>query len=143
MRSRHEWQAMLRSLGAAFTDLVSAETAMVGGEIKRSGRHLLVAVSLFTLAFTVVLWATGVATAFLVALFGLWMPVWAACLVVVGLLLVVVVVLGALAMARLRRLEGPIALISRRWQDHWTWWREQVLAEEPTVRVSGRREEEP
>jgi hypothetical protein len=95
------------------------------------------------LAFSLVLWAAGVATAFLVALFALWLPVWGACLVVLGLHLLVVGALGALAMARVRRLEGPFSIIGRRWRDHWAWWQEQVLAEEPAVRVGGGREEEP
>lgn len=124
-KARH-WGELVRSLGDALLALLGAELEALQGDFSRTGKTLAVALLLAGGALALVLWTAGVLTAGLVALFALWLPVWGAALVVAAILLVIAAGLAGLAWHRLRRLEGPVQTVSRRWEDHTTWWRSRI-----------------
>lgn len=137
----NDWVEMFRGLGQAFLDLVKAELAELGEELKGSSKHLAIAAGLFVGALFITFWWVSV-TLFLVYrlcfwLYRTWLEAPAAGAAAAGTVwLVFALVVGAVAfvgMRQLKKVENPAVLVERRWTDHMRWWHTRVLAEEKTV----------
>ena len=132
------WSASLQALGGAFGELARAELAALGDDLSRSGRRLGGALLLLVAALFFLFWALGLLVFLGVEVAGLWLPRWAAVAVVLGVVLLIVAVLGAVGRHRLKRLETPAVMVRRRWTSHRDWWLEQF----PEGAPAGRRRRE-
>ena len=128
-RGRKDWGDLLRSLGRAFGDVVSAELEALKKDFARDGRHLGIAVGLIVAATALVCWSLGIVTALAIAVLAIWLPIWASILIVLVTVLLVVAILLLVARHHIGRLEGPTNTVQRRWTDHRRWWNDRVLAE--------------
>jgi hypothetical protein len=128
-----DWIEMIRGLGLALIEVLRAEAAALAGDLKRSGRDLAIGVVLLAAAAGIGFWLLGLLIASIVAVIAIWLPVWAAALITVGLFLTVAGILAALGARRLKKLESPVRSVSRRVEDHVNWWQARLLPEtEPT-----------
>lgn len=130
MRRPAEWAGLVRGLGGALLELLGAELEALQGDFGRLGKKLAIIVALALAAVVLALWGLGVLTAAAVALFALWMPVWAAAGLVFVLLMLVVGGLAFVAWRRLEALQGPAQLVQGRWQEHLEWWHTVSRTEE-------------
>jgi hypothetical protein len=138
---RQSWSETFRALGAAVLGLLKAEIEALERELARSGKSLALGLGFFAAAAALAFWTLGVATYFAVQLLAVWLPLWAASLVVTG---VFAAATGALAFAglkKLERFENPLSTARRRLDDHIDWWQNDLLAPAPPRRVSGGRRE--
>ena len=129
------WRDLLASLGASLVGVAEAEVTALKQDLRFTGRQFAVAIGLVVVAAILGFWVVG-ATCFVLYQVGiLWLPGWAAALIVLGLLLVVVMILAGVARSRLRALEAPVDTVRRRVDDHVDWWQSNLLApEEPDTR---------
>jgi hypothetical protein len=58
---------------------------------------------------------------------GIWLPAWAASLVVLVVLAILAMALLAGAKASFQRIEAPKAMIRRHVQEHMDWWEDEIL----------------
>lgn len=121
------WVALFESLREAFIGVMQAEARSLRLDFELSKRNLVRAIGLAAGATFVVFWAIGVIVFLLIQVVGLWLPVWASTLVVLGLLVVVGIALVVAARASLRRIEAPKAMIRRHVQEHVDWWEGEIL----------------
>jgi len=126
-----EWLELLRALGQSLADLAKAELAALKAELARNGRTLAIALGLSGAALMVVFWLVWLLIYTAVQILAIWLPLWGASLVMVGVLLLLVATLALLGMSKLKRLESPAATAGRRWEDHRDWWDRRLLAETP------------
>ena len=131
------WLDQLRALGAAFLEVLRAEIEALREDVTLSARRLGIALALFAVAAAVAFWLLGVLLFALVAVLAIWLPLWGAALVLVGLLALVTAALGWAAMRRLRRFEGPATTVRRRLGDHLDWWQQSLLRDERPVVAGG------
>jgi hypothetical protein len=142
------WLELLRSSGQALLEVFRVELAELGGDLGRSGRHLLRAVVFFLVAAFLGFWTVVVLFYFLFQLLSLWLsPVMASGLVLL-LFLVAVGILGLLGYLQLRKCENPAVIVKRHLDDHTAWWNERLLpsdgVESPATRPpAGQPWEEP
>ena len=129
----HELIDQLRAIGAAFLEVLRAESEALRADVTLSAKRLGAAVALFGAALVVAFWLVGLLLVALVALLALWLPVWGAALIVTGLLALVVGLLGWIGTKKLRAFEGPARTIGRRLSDHLAWWQSSLLREERPV----------
>lgn len=134
---------MLRSLGRAFGDVLSAELGALKEDFARDGKNLGIGVGLVVAAAALAAWSLCLVTALAVAVLAIWLPVWGAILVVLGVAVLVIAGLALVARRYFGRLEGPTNTIQRRWEDHRQWWNDRVLAEPPPRPALDREREEP
>ncbi|HEX2253808.1 MAG TPA: phage holin family protein [Thermoanaerobaculia bacterium] len=123
------WLGLFRSLGTAYLDLLRAEWAEVRREIAVSAKRLAVGVALLGAAAAVGFWFVAVAIYLVIVVLALWLPQWAAVLVVTVLLLAVIAVLALVGMKRLQKVESPTTVFARRYDDHLDWWHDRLLAQ--------------
>ncbi|MDX1630704.1 MAG: phage holin family protein [Thermoanaerobaculia bacterium] len=128
-RRRREWKELLAALGRAFGRVLGAELGALRDDFLRDGKHLGWGVGFVVAAGALGAWSLGVLTALAIAVLAIWLPLWGAILVVLGVLLAVIAVLLLLARSRFRRLESPAVRIQDRWEDHRRWWDERILGE--------------
>jgi hypothetical protein len=107
--------------------LLSAELDGARGELAELLRRGLALALLVAVAAGLAFWALGAATAAAIAGLSLWLPVWGAALVLFAVFAGAALVLALVARARLRRLEGPGAILQRRAENHLRFWREEVF----------------
>lgn len=122
------WIELLRSLGESLIEVVRAEVEALQGDLKRSGRHLGIALALLGAVAVLAFWIVGLIVFFLVALLAYWLPLWGAALVVLVLFAVVAAVLGLLAKRHLSRFQ-PVDDVKRHVDDHLDWWQNGFLAQ--------------
>jgi hypothetical protein len=115
------WIELFRSLGQALFDVLRAEAEALGEDFRRSGHHLVRGLALFGGAAAVGFWTLGVLVLALIAVLAIWLPAWAAALLVAALFATTAGVLAVLGLRQLRRLESPA--------DHLDWWHTRLLAE--------------
>ena len=127
------WIDLFRGLGQSYLDLLAAEWAEVKRQLAASGKSLLWAAGLFGAAAAISFWLVALVLFVLVAVLHVWLPWWGAALVVTGLVLLVVAVLAALGVSRLKKVENPMAVVGRRYEDHLDWWDRRLLAEQRRV----------
>jgi len=133
------WIELFRSLGQALLEVLRAEAEALGEDLRRSGAELLRGLALLGGAAAVAFWTLGVLVLALIAVLAIWLPLWAATLIVAALFAGTTGVLAALGWRRLRRLETPAASVRRRVEDHLDWWQSRLLAE-PAPALAGAAE---
>ena len=121
------WVALFQSLREAFIGVMEAEGRSLRLDFELSKRQLARAGGLAALAVFVCFWAIGVLVLLLVLVASLWLPIWAASLVVLALLVLMGLALVAGARGSLRRIEAPKAMIRRHVQEHVDWWEDEIL----------------
>jgi hypothetical protein len=127
------WIELFRSLGQSLLGVLRAEADALAADFRRSGGHLARGLALFAGAAGVLFWTLGILVLALIALLSLWLPVWAAALLVAALFALVAGLLVALGLGQLRRLESPIDSIRGRVSDHLDWWQHHLLADPAAV----------
>lgn len=137
MRRWHSrWSDLLAPLGQAGLDLARAEYGAVSSEIRSSGRSLVKALLLLLIALFASFWAIGAVALVVVEVGSLWLPRWAAALVVLALFLLVGLLFAVVARRRLRRIERPAETVRRRLNEHRDWWDRRIAAAGPQARSS-------
>ncbi len=121
------WIALFQSLRDAFVGVMEAEVQSLRLDFELTKRHIGQAIGFAVLAVFVCFWVIGVFVLLLVQVAGIWLPNWAASLVVLAFLSLCGMGLVAAARERLRRIEAPKAMIRRHVQEHMDWWEEEVL----------------
>ena len=138
---RESWSETFRALGAAVLALFKAEIEALERELARSGKSLALGLGLFAAAAALGFWTLGVATYFVIQLLAVWLPLWAASLVVTLLFAAVTGGLVFAGIKKLERLENPLSTARRRLDDHIDWWQNDLLTPAPPRRVPGGRGE--
>jgi hypothetical protein len=123
------WIELFRSLGQALFEVLRAEARALGEDFRRSGAELARALALLGGAAALGFWTLGALLLALIAVVAIWLPPWAAALIVTALFAGAAGVLALLAIRRLRRLESPAESIRQRVSDHLDWWNHRLLAE--------------
>jgi hypothetical protein len=123
------WIELFRSLGQALFEVLRAEAGALGEDLRRSGGKLVRGLVLFGGAAAVGFWTMAVLVLTLIAVLAIWLPLWAAALIVAGLFAATASLLALLGWRQLRQLESPAASIRRRLEDHLDWWQHGLLAE--------------
>jgi len=126
-----EWIDLFRSLGEALLEVLRAELAALQEDFGRSGRHFGVALALFGGAAALGFWIIGLVIFVLVTLLNLWLPLWGAALIVLGIFVLTAAILAALGLRRFRKVENPITNVQRRVDDHLEWWQRLLAQPEP------------
>jgi Zn-dependent protease with chaperone function len=130
------WIELFRSLGQALFEVLRAEAEALGEDLRRSGAELLRGLALLGGAAAVAFWTLGALVLALIAVLAIWLPLWAATLIVAALFAGTTGLLAVLGWRRLRRLETPAASVRRRVEDHLDWWQNRLLAE-PAPALAG------
>lgn len=130
------WIALFRSLGESLLEVLRAELAALQEDFTRSGRHLGVALALLGGAAALGFWILGLLLFTLVALLDVWLPLWAAALIVLAVFALAAAVLVKLGLSRLRQVENPVESVRKRVDDHLDWWQNSLLAEPVAVEAA-------
>lgn len=123
------WIDLFRSLGESLIEVVRAETTALQADLKTSGRHLGIALGLLGAAVLLLFWVLGLLIFLAVAVLSVWLPVWAAALIVFLLFAAVMAVLILLGLRRLKLVENPVDSVKRHVDDHLDWWQNGLLAQ--------------
>lgn len=123
------WIELFRSLGQALFEVLRAEARALGEDFRRSGGELARGLALLGGAAALGFWTLGALILALIAVLAIWLPPWAAALIVTVLFAGAAGLLALLGMRRLRRLESPAESIRQRVSDHLDWWHHRLLAE--------------
>lgn len=129
------WIEMFRGLGEALLDVLRAEVATLQEDLTRSGRIAGGALALLGVALILLFWILGLLIFCLVAVAAIWLPLWAASLVVLALFLSMAGVLAWLGVNRLKQVENPLQTFRRRVDDHLDWWQNTLLREQRPVDI--------
>jgi hypothetical protein len=129
------WVDLVRSLGGSLIEVLRAEVDALKEEIAISGRHLAVGLALFGAAAVLLFWTLGALIFTLGAVLAIWLQVWAAALIVVGLFLFAAALLLWLGWRQLKRFENPLASLRQHVEDHLDWWQHTLLREEKKVEM--------
>ena len=135
---RQSWSETFRALGTAVLGLLKAEIEALEQDLARSGKNAALGIALFAAAGAAGFWTLGVATYFLIHLLALWLPLWAAALVVTLVLAGAAAGLAFAGVKKLEKFENPLTTARRRLDDHIDWWQDRALPpNEPRRRVEG------
>ena len=129
------WIEMFRGLGEALLDVLRAEVATLQEDLTRSGKIAGGALALLGVALILLFWILGLLIFCLVAVAAIWLPLWAATLVVLVLFLTVAGVLSWLGINRLKQVENPVETFRRRVDDHLDWWQNTLMREQRPLDV--------
>lgn len=129
------WADLFRSLGESLLKVLRAELAAVEDDFRRSSVHLKAALGLLGAVAVLGFWIAGLLIFVLITVLDIWLPLWAAALIVMALFTIVAAVLGKLGVDRIRRIDNPVASVKQRVDNHLEWW-QQLLAETRPVEVS-------
>src|SRR5215210_412561 len=116
------WIDLFRSLGDALVEVVRAEVAALQDDLKRSGQHLGVALGLLGAAVLLSFWVLGLLVFLVITVLDIWLPLWAAALIVFVVFLAAMGVLAWLGIRRLKQVENPVDSFKRHIDDHLDWW---------------------
>ena len=131
------WIELFRSLGQALFEVLRAEARALGEDFRRSGGELARGLALLGGAAALGFWTLGVLVLALIAVLAIWLPPWAAALIVTALFAGAAGLLAMLGIRRLRRLESPAESIRQRVSDHLDWWNRRLLAEPAAAEIEG------
>ena len=123
------WIELFRSLGQALFEVLRAEARALGEDFRRSGGELARGLALLGGAAALGFWTLGALILALIAVLAIWLPPWAAALIVTALFAGTAGLLALLGIRRLRRFESPTESIRQRVSDHLDWWNHRLLAE--------------
>ena len=129
------WIEMFRGLGESLLDVLRAEVATLQEDLSRSGRIAGGALALLGVALILLFWILGLLIFALVAVATIWLPLWAAALVVLVLFLAAAGILSWLGVKRLKQVETPVQTFRRRVDDHLDWWQNTLLREQRPVDI--------
>lgn len=129
------WIDMFRGLGESLLDVLRAEVATLQEDLSRSGRIAGGALALLGVALILLFWIVGLLIFVLVSVLAIWLPLWAASLVVLALFLAVAGALSWLGVRRLKQVENPVQTFRRRVDDHLDWWQNTLLREQRPLDV--------
>ena len=129
------WIDLFRSLGESLVEVWRAEMANLQGDLERSGRHLGMALAFLGGAAVLFFWIVGLMLFAMIAILYIWLELWAAALIVLGLFLLAAGILGWLGLRRMRQVENPVATVRKRVDNHLDWWQHGLLARPKTLDV--------
>ena len=120
---------LLRSLGEALLAVLEAEANALRTDLAESGRRFAVVLALAATAAFLLFWSIWAAGLALYQILSLWLPSWAAALILLAVLLLLASIFGGLARYRLGQIEPPVDTVRRRVDDHRNWWHEELLSD--------------
>jgi hypothetical protein len=129
------WIDLFRSLGESLIEVVRAETGALQEDLKRSGRHLGVALGFLGVTVLLLFWILGLVVFTLVAVLSVWLQLWAAALIVLAAFVLVAGIFAWLGVKRLRQVENPVDSVKRHVDDHLDWWQNGLLASGKTLDI--------
>ena len=129
------WIDLFRSLGESLIEVVRAETGALQEDLKRSGRHLGVALGLLGAAVLLLFWILGLMVFAAVAILSIWLQLWAATLIVLAVFVLAAAILAWLGVKQIRQVENPVDSVKRHVDDHLDWWQNGLLATGRTVDI--------
>ena len=129
------WIEIFRGLGESLLEVLRAEAATLQEDLSRSGRIAGRAMALLGTALILLFWILGLLIFALVAVAAIWLPLWAAALVVLTLFSIVAAVLAMMGVSRLKQVENPVETFRRRVDDHLDWWQSSLLRTERPLDV--------
>ncbi len=130
------WIDLFRGLGESLLTVLRAEVATLQEDLSRSGRIAGGALALLGVALILLFWILGLVIFTAVVVLAIWLPLWGASLVVLGLFLVAAGLLGWMGTNRLKQVENPVDTFRRRVDDHLDWWQNTLLRETRPVDVA-------
>ncbi|HEV3073430.1 MAG TPA: phage holin family protein [Thermoanaerobaculia bacterium] len=131
------WIELFRSLGQALFEVLRAEARALGEDFRRSGAELARGLALLGGAAALGFWTLGALVLTLIAVLAIWLPPWAAALIVTALFASAAGLLALLGIRRLQRFESPAESIRQRVSDHLDWWNHRLLAEPAALAIEG------
>ena len=137
------WIDLFRSLGESLLEVWRAELATLQDDLQRSGRHLGTALGLLGGALVLLFWIVGLLLFVLIALLHVWLPWWAAALIVLLLFVLSTGLLVWLGVRRLRQVENPVETVRQRLDNHLDWWQHSFLSRPRMLDVDGVANDEP
>lgn len=120
------WGGMIRELGQSVVALLRLEITALTDDLARSGRAATDGLVLAAVAFAFAFWTVGALAALVVSILAIWLPVWAAALVLFLLLLGATGGAAWRSQQRLRRVENPVTTVTRHVDDHLAWWQDRL-----------------
>jgi uncharacterized membrane protein YbhN (UPF0104 family) len=123
------WIDLFRTLGESLTEVLRAESTALQTDLKTSGRHLGIALALFGVAALLSFWVLGLLIFLAVVAIAVWLPLWAATLIVLLVFLAALAFLAWLGLRRLKLVENPVDTMKRHVDDHLDWWQNGLLAQ--------------
>lgn len=129
------WIEMFRGLGEALLDVLRAEVSTLQEDLSRSGRIAGGALALLGVALILLFWIVGLLIFALIAVLAIWLQLWAASLIVLGLFLIATGILAWLGVNRLKQVENPVQTFRRRVDDHLDWWQNTLLRDQRPLDV--------
>ena len=129
------WIEMFRGLGESLLDVLRAEVSTLQEDLSRSGRIAGGALALLGVALILLFWIVGLLIFALIAVLAIWLELWAAALIVLGLFLVATGILAWLGVNRLKQVENPMQTFRRRVDDHLDWWQSTLLRDQRPLDV--------
>jgi hypothetical protein len=127
------WIDLIRSLGESLLEVLKAELAALQADFGRSGRRLGLALGFLGGAAMLLFWLVGLLLFTLIVVLAIWLPLWAAALILLALFTIAAGILAGLGVRRLREIENPMDNIRRRMDDHIDWWQNSLLADAKPV----------
>jgi hypothetical protein len=124
------WIEMFRGLGEALLEVLRAEVATLQEDLSRSGRIAGGALALLGAALILLFWIVGLLIFAMIAVLAIWLELWAASLIVLGLF-----ILAWLGVNRLKKVENPVQTFRRRVDDHLDWWQNTLLRDQRPLDV--------
>ncbi len=129
------WIEMFRGLGESLLDVLRAEVATLQEDLTRSGRIAGGALALLGTALILLFWIVGLLIFALIAVLAIWLQLWAASLIVLGLFLIATGILAWMGLNRLKQVENPVQTFRRRVDDHLDWWQSTLLRDQRPLDV--------
>jgi len=129
------WIEMFRGLGESLLDVLRAEVSTLQEDLSRSGRIAGGALALLGAALILLFWIVGLLIFALIAVLAIWLELWAASLIVLGLFLITTGILAWLGVNRLKQVENPMQTFRRRVDDHLDWWQNTLLRDQRPLDV--------
>jgi hypothetical protein len=136
------WGRLVRELGQSWFDVLRAELQALEDDFSRSGHQLKRGAGLIGGAVALGFWAIGALVVAAIAGLGVWLPLWAAALIVAFVFAALAAGLAAFGGKSVARVENPITVARRRLEDHMDWVQSRLLATaaEPDPAPSTKRE---
>lgn len=122
------WGRLIRELGQSWLDVLRAELAALEDDFSRSGRQLTRGAGLFGGAVALGFWAVGALVVAGIAGLAVWLPLWAAALIVAFVFAAGAGGLAALGKKSMAQVENPMTVGRRRLEDHMDWVQSRLLA---------------